>query len=85
MSKPFTKAMVKAIEERFNIQMTEEQIAQGSIELEHKVWASDIVIKVCRSYTGSTVFVTARFKHDKNCYLRGEVENSKLKAILKKI
>lgn len=88
MRKPFTKAMVQVIEDKFKIKMTEDQINAGFIEVEYEkgFGLTPIVVQVGRSYSSSKfVGVNARFKGDTYRWLNGTVENAKLKKMLTKI
>lgn len=88
MRKPFTKAMVQTIEEKFKIKLTEEQIAKGYIKLDYEkgFGITTIEVEVGRAYSNNKmVGVTAKFKGDNIFYLNGHVENAKLKKMLNRI
>lgn len=87
MRKPFTKAMIQVIEEKFKIKLTEEQIAAGYIKVDYEkgFGITTIEVEVGRAYNNKMVGVTAKFKGDNVFYLNGHVENAKLKKMLSKI
>ena len=88
MRKPFTKAMVQTIEDKFKVKLTEEQIAAGYIKLEYEkgFGITTIEVEIGRGYwNNQMVGVTAKFKGDNIFYLNGHIENAKLKKMLSKI
>lgn len=83
----FTKAMVKVIEEKFNITLTDEQIAAGCVKLEYTrgfIGASTYEVEIIR-IDSKFVAVTANFKNDAYKFVNGCVENAKLKNLLDRI
>ena len=88
MRKPFTKAMVQTIEDKFKLKLTEEQIAAGYIKLDYEkgFGITTIEVEVGRRYSNNKMMgVTAKFKDDNIYFLNGGVPNAQLKKMLAKI
>lgn len=83
--RPFTKAMVKVIEDRFGVKLTAEQIASGSVKVEYKNYCGwDTVVTIERSWiTNKTVHVRAKYT-DGLTHADMVVGNADLKNALRK-
>lgn len=88
MRKPFTKAMVQTIEEKFKVKLTPEEIEAGFVKIDYDkgFGITTIEVQVGRDYWNNKfIGVSANFKGDSYCWLSGKIENGKLKKLLAKI
>ena len=88
--RPFTKAMIKVIEERFDIKLTDEQINNGSIKFEYTdsrfSFASTLEVKISReSSCNNSIIVMVRYKGFDYYHINGSVKNTELKKLLNRI